>query len=197
MGNVVLARHGATAGNRNESTGQEYVRGWDDFPLNQRGHQEAIALANQIAKKYNVKMIFCSDLSRARQTAEHVGRKTGAGVYASEGLRTWNLGDLTGKPVQQVLSAMRYYEDHPAESPPNGESKDNFRARLTKELWTGLNEARRSKHDVLFLTHGRCISETPAIVGGTKALYYTECPGTGALMELTPGSKGRWKMNRL
>lgn len=67
MGTILLARHGETEWNR-----RKRLQGWAPVPLNDRGREQARALATYLDGSYALDRVYASDLRRARQTAEIV-----------------------------------------------------------------------------------------------------------------------------
>ncbi len=65
--------------------------------LTHQGRAEAAALADAVSDR-RVAHVWCSDLSRAVQTAEIVASRLGVGVTTRMGLREIDVGDLTGRP---------------------------------------------------------------------------------------------------
>jgi broad specificity phosphatase PhoE len=190
---LLVCRHGHTPKNVDES-GQELVRGWDEVGLSSAGRLEAAELAKKIAQRYKVLMIYTSDLNRARETAEFIADRSRAEISPSAGLRTWNLGELTGKRVQAVLTELRHFDIHPNDCPRGGETKNFFLGRLGREFDELLPEVRHSKGDVVLVTHGRCFAAIPGLLSGTgQVTPYSGVPKTGALAQLKPDGK-QWKM---
>ena len=72
----------------------ERLRGWLDVPLDGVGLEEAAKTAEEIGGLGSVDAIYCSDLRRARQTAEAFRRRTKAPVVATRDLRPWNPGGV-------------------------------------------------------------------------------------------------------
>lgn len=64
---VVAVRHGETDWNR-----EGRLQGWAPVPLNDRGREQADAVAGHVAAEYDVDRVFVSDLRRTRQTAERL-----------------------------------------------------------------------------------------------------------------------------
>lgn len=100
MTELLLVRHG-----RPES-------GAMDPPLNEEGLEQAHALARLLADE-PITAVVCSDLLRARQTAEVIGEATGHTPYALPGLREWGLPadsmeyvalELLGDDAPQVIA---------------------------------------------------------------------------------------------
>jgi len=89
MGKLILVRHGHTPLNRPGD--DERLRSWLNVPLDDQGKAEAVRTAEMLTK-YAIDIIYCSDLRRARQTAEVVRRRVKASVVATNELRPWNLG---------------------------------------------------------------------------------------------------------
>ena len=70
MTTIGLVRHGITDWNI-----QGIAQGASNVPLNRTGRQQADSLANRLATEEDWDLIISSDLSRAKETAEIIGRK--------------------------------------------------------------------------------------------------------------------------
>jgi glucosyl-3-phosphoglycerate phosphatase len=90
-GAILLARHGETKDNLEPIR----VQGFRDTPLNDTGRQQAATLAERVVDA-GVVSIWASDLSRARETAEIVGRHLGLDVRLDARLREANRGRWEG-----------------------------------------------------------------------------------------------------
>ena len=91
---LLLARHGETDDNRQPLR----VQGFRDPPLNETGRRQAAELAERIAARGDVRSLWSSDLSRARETAQIVGRHTGLGEpWLDARLREANRGIWEGR----------------------------------------------------------------------------------------------------
>lgn len=104
MGKLIMVRHGRTVLNSLDDS--ERLRGWLEVPLDQQGLQEAVETAERIAR-HPVQRIYCSDLPRARQTAEAVVKATKAPIVHTSDLRPWNLGTLAGQRVVDILPVLK------------------------------------------------------------------------------------------
>lgn len=134
---VYLVRHGATKLNNTTDTSQDRIRGWTDVPLTDEGRREAESAAADLQGK-GIGYIATSDLSRARETAEIIGKKLGLRPVSFQGLRPWDLGEFSGKSTKEVLPKIAdYVQKHPEEPVPGGESFDSFKDRA----FAGLQEA--------------------------------------------------------
>lgn len=89
---IVLARHGETDDNREPLRFQ----GFHDTPLNDTGRRQAAELAERVAAE-EIASLWCSDLSRARETAEIVGARLGLEPCLDERLREGCRGRWEGR----------------------------------------------------------------------------------------------------
>jgi broad specificity phosphatase PhoE len=88
---VLLARHGQTDDNLEPIR----VQGFTDTPLNDTGRRQAASLAERVAGD-GIVSLWCSDLSRARETAEIVGARLGLEPRLDSRLREANRGRWEG-----------------------------------------------------------------------------------------------------
>lgn len=88
---ILIIRHGES-----EADLLDVHEGRADFELTERGHRQAEAMARYVKENYDVSVIYCSTLKRARQTAEHLSEATGIPVTADERLMEFNNGLIAG-----------------------------------------------------------------------------------------------------
>lgn len=127
---LVVIRHGSTALN---AESDERIRGWADVPLAPEGEQE-IRDSLPALKKAKLDGLIASDLSRTVDTAKIISKELGVPILGeSAALRPWNLGNMTGQPVKNVLPIMRdYIENKPDQPVPGGESFNQFKERFIR-----------------------------------------------------------------
>jgi broad specificity phosphatase PhoE len=94
---VLLARHGQTDDNLEPLRFQ----GFRDTPLNDVGRRQAAELAERVAGDA-IASLWSSDLSRARETAEIVGRRIGLPPRLDARLREANRGRWEGHLFRDV-----------------------------------------------------------------------------------------------
>jgi broad specificity phosphatase PhoE len=87
---LLLVRHGETDWNA-----ERRWQGHADVPLNERGREQALGLAEELANE-PVAAIYASDLSRARETAEIVAMQLGVPVALDADLREIDVGTREG-----------------------------------------------------------------------------------------------------
>ncbi len=126
---IFLLRHGALA-----ADARERFVGQTDLSLSPEGVRQAEALG-QILRTVGIDSIYCSDLLRARQTAEIVVGETGVPVVARRDLREIALGEWEGLSRREV--AERFPEQYGARGSdiegyriPGGESFADCQSRV-------------------------------------------------------------------
>ena len=96
-GALLLARHGQTDDNLPPAR----VQGWTDTPLNDRGRQQAAALATKLSGE-PIAALHSSHLSRARQTAEIAGDALGLKPRVDERLAESRRGAWEGRLLHEI-----------------------------------------------------------------------------------------------
>ncbi|MFL5782575.1 MAG: histidine phosphatase family protein [Thermoleophilaceae bacterium] len=94
---ILLARHGET----DDNVPPARVQGWRDVPLNERGREQARALAAAAAAE-EPRALWTSSMSRARETAAIVGTELGLEARPDERLAESNRGDWEGRLVDDI-----------------------------------------------------------------------------------------------
>lgn len=139
---LCIVRHGETKLNNDKDTSQDRIRGWADVPLTEQGRKEAKLAAGKL-KKHNIKVIICSDLSRAHETAKIIGKILGIKPIPSKKLRPWDLGNLTGTSTKKALpSIAKYVRETPTKKVPDGESFENFSDRAFEGFQEAVKQAK-------------------------------------------------------
>lgn len=148
---VYLPRHGDTSENA-ATPGPELERGWSDVPLHPMGRKEERRTAVKLARK-GIKAIISSDLKRGEQSGRIVADWNGLELETHSQLRTWNLGEMTGKPQAQAdkLKAV-LVRSTPDRVPPGGESFSQFKRRVFAALADIL--AKHSANPIVIMVHG-------------------------------------------
>src|SRR5580704_5163989 len=138
MATVLWARHGQNVANLSQTFS---YRVFDGDPT-ETGREQALRLADRLAGQAGdpVRLLACSPLRRARQTADIIGRRLGLPVAMElEDLREVNVGALDGRSdpeawdtYTRVLRAWR--EGEAGARFPGGEDRDELCARLGRAL---------------------------------------------------------------
>jgi len=157
---LILIRHGESDGNV-----QRKFCGFKDVCLTKKGIWQAERLAYRL-KGLSVDAVYCSDLKRARHTAEIIFRDRGVDIITNPKFREMNFGIWEGYTFEEVKSKYGYGDEfnlwleniNEKINIPQGESLVDLNNRVMTEL------------DKIFKKHQKMNNdETIAIVchGGT------------------------------
>jgi broad specificity phosphatase PhoE len=156
MATLLLVRHGETDWN---AAGR--LQGHTDRPLNEYGRAQAEKLAEQLEGD-GIAAIYASDLVRARETAEILGRRLGLPVVVDPDLREKNWGNWEGLTSDERLHVE--YE---------GETTEQHRERTLRavERIALAHPADR----VVVVTHGGSMRRIQAAVAGAALPVVENC----------------------
>ena len=135
-------RHGVTAKNR-----EGVWQGQQDVPLAPEGRRQAERLAHRLLRLgIRFDRLYTSDLARARATAQVLAEALGLAPLPDRRLRELCVGELAGKPREEVFAAYAEVLEKTRADPwttrlPGGESLGDLRARFLDFL-AGLPEGR-------------------------------------------------------
>jgi probable phosphoglycerate mutase len=126
---IIAIRHGETTWNVDTR-----IQGHLDIPLNETGRKQAERMALALADE-PITAIYASDLTRAWETAQYLGRIQGIEVTREEGLRERGFGDFEGKTFAEIEAllpdqSMRWRKRDPEFAPAGGESLIDLRSRV-------------------------------------------------------------------
>jgi probable phosphoglycerate mutase len=131
---ILLIRHGETDWNRNGR-----FQGRSDLPLNQKGRDQAHALALAL-KDEPLTAIYSSPLARALETAHFIKDfHPSVPLFEEEGLVEMNLGEFEGMEAQRWVveypDFIKRWRETPASvAMPGGESLQEVQARAIQAL---------------------------------------------------------------
>jgi broad specificity phosphatase PhoE len=130
---LLLVRHGESTWNA-----ERRWQGWADPPLSPRGEEQARQAARALAAS-GLTAVVCSDLQRARRTAELLGEALGLGPPRVEpGLRERNVGEWSGLTLEEIEDrwpgALEEYRSGRYFRPPGGEDSETLVARVEAAL---------------------------------------------------------------
>lgn len=133
MTRLVLVRHGQTAWNL-----EGRAQGHTDVGLDDTGRAQAEALAPYVAAM-GPTALWSSDLTRARETADHLARRTGLAVREDPRLREFDAGARAGLTLlefaEQFPEAHTAWQDgHITGHVPGAETIADVTARMVPAL---------------------------------------------------------------
>jgi probable phosphoglycerate mutase len=140
---IFLIRHGETHGNAAR------IVQVPASPLSPRGVAQAERLARRL-ERLGIARILASDLARARTTAEHLHRATGAPLTFDPLLHERSFGDIRGTAYAD-LEVDLFAPDY---VPPNGESWAVFHARVDQAWARVMDTVATTDGHLAVVTHG-------------------------------------------
>ena len=187
MTTLLLARHGETEFN----VPPQRFMGWTDEPLNDRGREQARALA-VLVKDRGLGAIWSSQLARARETAEIVGASVGVTPRVDERFAESHRGRWEGRAWADVEreepEAWAAWRRGGADFRfPEGESLAEHQERVL----AGLDSVRSGPEPALVISHGGTIRAIAAArhPRGLDAFHELDVPNA-TLIDLD--DPGRW-----
>lgn len=193
---LVLVRHGQTEYNL-----RGIYQGQADSPLTEEGRRQTRLLAPRLRALRTAAALYCSDLGRARQTAQLLadpGRHT---LVADPGLRERAYGVFQGLPKAEIAERFpevwaRYRSGDPDYAIPDGESQRQFLERVvaTIDRLAGRHPGER----VVAVTHGGvCTAFAKHVLGlGVDAPRRFDV-GNTSLSLFCQDERGRWLLRTL
>lgn len=167
MTTILLARHGESDWNRDQRW-----QGHADRPLTELGRRQARELAERLAGT-DLDAVYSSDLRRARETAEIIGRTHRLDVKTMPALREVDVGSWSG--LTRAEAEERYPEAYlrwtaGEEGWDDGETYDELRDRVLRAVRE--IAADHPGERVLVLAHGGSIRAIHAAVLGVDVHTY-------------------------
>jgi broad specificity phosphatase PhoE len=150
---IILIRHGESV----SDVENRYGGAFDD-KLTAKGEAQARKLSEKVSRK-GIEIIYSSNLSRARETAEIIGKHLDRPIQSIESMRERNFyGILTGlrkdeaaKKFPEEVKKLTLYRN----TIHSGETYDEFRTRI---IFSIDNISRGNHKIVAIVTHGGPIS---------------------------------------
>jgi broad specificity phosphatase PhoE len=161
MGNLILVRHGESAGNR------ERIFALDphSLPLTELGYAQARAAARIIASDFAVQVVISSPFVRARETARTIGETLQLPVTVEPNLYERDVGAHKGLSYDSLEGAADYDALRPwAWTPRDGESYVQVQTRVAPIL--DRLAAEHPSQDVVIVSHGGVMMTLWAYVTG-------------------------------
>lgn len=126
---IIAIRHAETKWNVDTR-----IQGHLNIPLNDTGRRQAERMALALSDD-PITAIYASDLARAWETAQYLGRALSVDVTREEGLRERGFGDFEGKTYAEIEALLpeqsqRWRKRDPEFAPPGGESLLTLRSRV-------------------------------------------------------------------
>ena len=166
-----LLRHGESLKNK-----KNIAASWPEkfySPLTRKGKEEAMRAAKSLKKK-KIDLIFSSDLLRAKQTAEIIGKELGIRPKFDKRLREAGVGIFNGKPLYEIgiffskkgdnLSPLKHYLNRFRLSMPGGENYVQVEKRM--KVFLKDIDRKYSGKNILIVGHQRPFTLLEKAVSG-------------------------------
>jgi len=155
MVKLILIRHGETDWNV-----EGRWQGQIDLPLNSKGKEQAEQIAKSL-ENTKIHAIYTSDLQRAVETANAIGRLQGLKVQSDPRLREIHQGEWQGLLVSEIKEryAEVFYKRHKnplAMAPPGGETGHEVYQRITQAIQDIVQK--HPNETVAIVSHGFAIA---------------------------------------
>jgi broad specificity phosphatase PhoE len=158
---LLLIRHGESNGNA-----QRKFSGFQDVDLTEKGIWQAKRLARRL-EGVPVDAVYCSDLKRARHTAEIIFGDRGKNIVTNPKFREINFGAWEGYTFEEVKAKFGYRDEFNywlenikvEVNIPQGESLVNLNDRVMTELSKVLKKHEKTDNDktIALVCHGGTI----------------------------------------
>ena len=166
---LILVRHGESTWNA-----EERLQGQLDPPLSERGREQSRALAGMLGGPDGDRVV-CSDLGRARETAELLGLRPGRFDPRWREIDVGEWGGVAAADIDAQGDELTNWRGGPRTA-PSGETWDDFFARVAGAL----DELVAAGGPWLVVCHGGCIRVAVAHVTGADALALGSPPNASA-----------------
>lgn len=189
MKNIITIQHTQSVHHTNGMVGS-----WTDWDLSALGKQQADTIGRNLAAlagdtKY---VLYASDLKRAVQTAQAVGRHLGLTPVLRSELREGNLGKACGKSVQWLRENLEQPEKTVDDRLfSDGESR--------RDIWNRLlpffNEIMENdQENIILVSHGGLLSVFNTMFQGLPVESMNTCElwgGAGSVSRMTVNNDGK------
>ncbi len=192
MTKIILIRHGATTWNK---LGKYY--GWTDIDLSEDGILQAKCLAENFPVP-KIDEIYSSDLRRAYNTAEYIGKKFNCDIQTSKNLREMNFGKWEGLVYPEVLARWpeeieKFIEEPDKIKVPGGETFLQVQQRVMDSVDNILNA--NNNKTVVIVAHGVVIAVFLAAVMGVALKNIGSFQQNNTGVNIFSYEKNNWKIN--
>ena len=162
---LIIVRHGESTWNA-----EERLQGQLDPPLSERGREQARALAG-VVDGIPPDRVVCSDLGRARQTAELMGLQPGR---FDERWREIDVGEWGGKTAAEIDAQGAELTNWRGgkRKAPDGESWADFTARVAGVA----DELIAAGGSWVVVSHGGCVRVVASHLTGADVLHLGSPP---------------------
>ncbi len=163
-----------------------------DFPLSERGHQQARTIAGQISGRFVIERIVSSPLRRALQSAQHIGAALDIPVEVSPLITEQELGVFAGLSNDELKHRGDYRHDKADRwgwRPESGETYLEIYERVRRFFDTTLSPD--GARGTLVVCHAIALRLVRAFLENTAPRYPLEIAANGDIWETDYWAPGK------
>jgi broad specificity phosphatase PhoE len=167
MKTIFFIRHA-----QSEANEKDILASRMDFPLTEKGKQDASAIAAEFKGIAQLDRVVCSPLLRAQQTADPIARAFGLEVETDDRLTEQDLGHFAGLTYTELDDRQDYMHDRTRRwkwVPKGGGESYEMIAQRIEPFFQSLHEL--GGDNILFVTHAVTMRMIKAILEQTLPEY--------------------------
>lgn len=177
-----FVRHGETGLNKEKA-----FRGPIDVELNEDGRDQAEDL-RKFFEDSSFSSAFTSDKKRTKETAKTVLGNRNIRLKKVKQLDSYNVGDLAGQPKNaENMALVKYYQEHPDETIPGGESLNQFRKDADPKIMMVIKRGSSSSQPVIAFVHSSIVHELSYLLHGDHQAIKVRPGGVVAVLKKPNG----------
>ena len=180
MKTIYFVRHA-----QSEANLRDILASRQDYPLTERGRQEAATIASEFKDIAQLDRIFCSPLIRAQQTAQPIAEAFGLDVETDERITEQDLGVFSGMTYAELNKHPDYMRERSKRwnwIPEGGGESYEMIANRLKPLFLSLESLEGDS--ILFVTHAVTLRIVKAILEKTLPDYPHEIANNGEIWKV-------------
>ena len=180
MKTIYFIRH-----TQSEANLKDILASRQDFPLTEKGRQEAVAIASEFKDIAQLDRIFCSPLIRAQQTAQPIAEAFGLDVETDERITEQDLGVFSGMTYAELDDRPNYMHERSKRwkwIPEGGGESYEMIANRLEPFFQSLESLEGDS--ILFVTHAVTLRMVKAILEQTLPDYPREIAKNGEIWKV-------------
>jgi broad specificity phosphatase PhoE len=180
MKTIFFMRH-----TQSEANFKDILAARRNFPLTQRGRQEAAVIASEFKKIAQLDRIFSSPLTRAQQTAQPLAEAFGLDIETDERLTEQDLGVFSGMTYAELDDRSDYMHERLKRwdwIPEGGGESYEMIANRLEPFFQSLESLKGN--NILFVTHAVTLRIVKAIIEQTLPSYPREIAKNGEIWKV-------------
>lgn len=180
MKTIYFIRH-----TQSEANLKDILASRQDFPLTEKGRQEAVVIASEFKEIAQLDRIFCSPLIRAQQTAQPIAEAFGLDVETDERITEQDLGVFSGMTYAELNDRPNYMHERSKRwkwIPEGGGESYEMIANRLEPFFQSLESLEGDS--ILFVTHAVTLRMVKATLEQTLPDYPREIAKNGEIWKV-------------